>query len=221
MCGHSLGSGVAALLGMMWADPKTCLTVRSSGLPINRRVSVYCFGPPCLTDARLGRLAENMVTSFVYSHDVVARLSLGSIRDMNRAAAWLCKAQAERAPEGYAGITKRALKYNAGFGGAEDPVWFLSVRKTLEANMLMTHLYPPGRVMWAVRRADMEHTPPAPTGANKYRAPPLPPKAEMKDALRLFEVLDVERVFAQIVFSRDMLSAHLPHQYDQVLEDLF
>lgn len=47
----------------------------------------------CLTDARLSKLAENMTTSFVYSHDVVSRLSLGSIRDMNRAAAWLCQAQ--------------------------------------------------------------------------------------------------------------------------------
>jgi sn1-specific diacylglycerol lipase len=31
-----------------------------------------------------------MVTSFVYSHDIVSRLSLGSVRDMQRAAAWLC-----------------------------------------------------------------------------------------------------------------------------------
>jgi len=41
-----------------------------------------------------------------------------------------------------------------------------------------------------------------------------------KDKLRLFKVLDVEKVFSQIVFSKDMLSAHMPHQYDRVLHDL-
>ncbi|KAI0315055.1 hypothetical protein OF83DRAFT_1201648 [Amylostereum chailletii] len=224
MCGHSLGSGVAVLLAMMWADPKTCLTVRSSGLPVGRRVSVYCFGPPCLTDARLGALASNLVTSFVYSHDVVSRLSLGSIRDMNRAAAWLCKAhgERERGQEGYAGVTKRALKFNTGFGTAEDPVWFLAIRKTLEANMHMTHLYPPGRVLWAVRRGDSSVAPPMPQGERKYTYDPGEGRAkeESEDALRLFEVLDVEKVFSQIVFARDMLSAHLPHQYDRVLEEL-
>ena len=46
LCGHSLGAGVAALLGMMWADPETCLTVPSSGLPVGRQVQVYCFAPP-------------------------------------------------------------------------------------------------------------------------------------------------------------------------------
>ncbi|KZV68941.1 alpha/beta-hydrolase [Peniophora sp. CONT] len=232
MCGHSLGSGVAALLGMMWADPKTCLTVRSSGLPVGRRVSVYCFGPPCLTDARLSKLAENMVTSFVYSHDVVSRLSLGSIRDMNRAAAWLCQSQAEGAPEGYASITKRALKHATGFGTRSDPTFFLSVRKTLEANMRMAHLYPPGRVLWAVRAADFEipfsdiHASPE----NKYRVPHEKEKdgaprrrttgSAGGEELKLYEVLDVEAVFGQIVFARDMLSAHLPHQYDRVLEAL-
>jgi sn1-specific diacylglycerol lipase len=46
LCGHSLGAGVAALLGLMWADYRTGRTVRSSGLPVGRRVSVYCYAPP-------------------------------------------------------------------------------------------------------------------------------------------------------------------------------
>jgi hypothetical protein len=62
MSGHSLGAGVAGLLALvstagflcysangpsqMWADPTTCLTVGASGLPVGRRVSVYCIAPP-------------------------------------------------------------------------------------------------------------------------------------------------------------------------------
>src|SRR5882762_3248268 len=70
----------------------------------------------CLTDARLSALASNLITSFVYSHDVVSRISLGSIRDMNRAAAWLCQSNASGTAEGgYADVTRRALKWRTGF----------------------------------------------------------------------------------------------------------
>jgi len=71
----------------------------------------------------------------------------------------------------------------------------------------------------------------------------MPPESRSRGPakLRLFEVLDAERVFSQIVFARDMLlyvfpaqrafsaaeiylfllnRAHMPHQYDRVLHDL-
>ncbi|KAJ3519608.1 hypothetical protein NM688_g9276 [Phlebia brevispora] len=211
ICGHSLGAGVAALLALMWADPWTCMTHRSSGLPSGRRVAVYCFAPPCLASARLSRLAaiNNLITSFVYSHDIVSRLSLGSVRDLRRAASWLCEAEKDRRGDGYGGVSARALKAKTGFGKDGDEEWFLSIRKTLEANMHMAHLYPPGRVLWALRDGDLEP-------AHRLR----PQDTRETDKLRLFEVQDVEQVFNQIVFARDMLSSHLPHQYDRALHEL-
>ena len=109
----------------MWADPHTCLTHRASGLPSGRRTSAYCYAPPCLVSARLSRLAakSNLITSFVYSHDVVSRLSLVSVRDMRRAAAWLCEAEKERRGDGYGAVTGRALKNKAGYGKPEDAQW--------------------------------------------------------------------------------------------------
>jgi len=206
LCGHSLGAGVAAMLGLMWADPKTCCTVRSSGLPIGHRVSVYCFAPPCVVDPGLSALASNLITSFVYSHDVVSRLSLGSVRDIRNAAMWLCDANDEA--EGYVSVTSRARAWKAGSGSPKDLDWFIAMRKTLEANMHMTDLFPPGRVLWAMRDTDWHPS---------HR---LPSDVDIKNKLRLFEVLDVEKVFSQIVFARDMLSAHMPHQYDRALHDL-
>lgn len=143
ICGHSLGAGVAALLALvgelelspiavvhcfhsqMWADPQTCLTHRASGLPIGRHVSAYCYAPPCLTSARLSRLAakSNLVTSFVYSHDIVSRLSLGAVRDMRRAAAWLCEAEKGKRGDGYGAVTGRALRNKAGYGKPDDAQW--------------------------------------------------------------------------------------------------
>ncbi|KZT20637.1 alpha/beta-hydrolase [Neolentinus lepideus HHB14362 ss-1] len=209
LSGHSLGAAVAALLGMLWADPRTCLTVRSSGLPAGRRVSVYCFAPPCVADGPLSRLCSSLITSFVYSNDVVSRLSLGSVRDITRAAAWLCESNARSQDDGYASVTKRALKRKTGLGAEGEDEWFLSIRKTLEANMHMANMYPPGRVWWAMRDSDL-HPSNRRYGGNE----------QSQNKARLFEVLDVERTFDQIIFARDMLSSHLPHQYDRVLQDM-
>ncbi|KAK1227266.1 hypothetical protein PQX77_009753 [Marasmius sp. AFHP31] len=210
MCGHSLGAGVAALLGLMWADPKTCRTVHSSGLPVGRKVSVYCFAPPALTDAGLSRLASNLIVSFVYSHDVVSRLSLGAIRDLRNAAVWLCDANEsdgdQQTGSGYTAVTSRASRWKAGSGSDEDPEWFIAVRKTLEANMQMAHTFPPGRVLWALRESDL-HPSHRSHDPEKTFSPPSSSSSNSQsvDKLRLFEVLDVEKVFSQIVFAKDML----------------
>lgn len=166
----------------------------------------------------------------MYSHDLVSRLSLGTLRDMSRAAVWLCKAEAEGHPEGYTGITRRALRHKMGFGSRDDPIWvclliiiileashgilfffayllssqFLSIRKTLEANMHMHNLYPPGRVLWAVRDSDVSYAAPPPAEGRYSPMEALRAQRE-EDAIRLFEVLDVEKVFTQIIFARDMI----------------
>ncbi|OCH93230.1 alpha/beta-hydrolase [Obba rivulosa] len=212
LCGHSLGAGVAALLALMWANPYTRLTHLGSGLPTRRKVSAYCFAPPCLASSQLADIAatSGLITSLIYSHDVVSRLSLGSVRDMTRACNWLCKAEDSGKGckgEGYTGVTKRALKGKAGLGEEGDDEWFIAVRKTLEANMHMTHLYPAGKVYWAQRDGLLHPTHRIFHSGNE-------------DKVRLFEVLNVEEVFNQIIFSRDMLSAHMPHQYDRAVHEL-
>ncbi|KAF8351089.1 hypothetical protein F5887DRAFT_1125059 [Amanita rubescens] len=225
MCGHSLGAGVATLLGLMWADPRTCLTVPSSGLPVGRRVYVYCFAPPCITDASLSKLANRLVVSFAYSHDVVTRLSLGSVRDLRNAAMWLCEAEATNNGgdgEGWSAITRRARAWKSTGGNRQDMDWFIATRKTLEANMQNVNMFPPGRVFWAVRENDLH--PSHNNSLRHYRndgATIGPSTSDRKpNKLRLFEVSDVEKVFSQIVFAKDMLTAHMPHQYDRVLHDL-
>ncbi|EJF63129.1 alpha/beta-hydrolase [Dichomitus squalens] len=215
LCGHSLGAGVAGLLALLWATPETCLTHRASGLPVGRRVSAYCFAPPCLVSPRLSAkaAASGLITSFVNGHDIVSRLSLGSVRDLTRGAVWLCAAEnrdGDKA-DGYSSVTKKALKWKMGRGEEGDEEWFLAIRKTLEANMQMADLFPPGRVYWALRDGDLHRAHQIGTGSGR---------SSPKEKVRLFEVKDVKQVFGQIIFARDMLSSHLPHQYDQVLHEL-
>ena len=75
----------------------------------------------CVIDSSLSALASKLIVSLVYSHDVVSRLSLGSVRDLRNAALWLCDANDEA--EGYASVTKRARAWKAGSGGPGDQEW--------------------------------------------------------------------------------------------------
>lgn len=78
-------------------------------------------------DASLSRLANKIIVSFVYSHDIVSRLSLGSVRDLKNAAMWLCDANEAKGEKedgaGYAGVTARARRWKAGEGSPDDPDW--------------------------------------------------------------------------------------------------
>ena len=132
---------------------------------------------PCfraLADAALTTLAANLVTSFVYSHDVISRLLLGSVRDLKNAALWLCETEREGG-EGCSAVTTRVKRWTAGVGEMEDSRWvgcfsflllilvnqglqFIAVWKTLEANMQMSNMFPPAgtrRMLWAMRDSDL------------------------------------------------------------------
>lgn len=62
--------------------------------------------------------------------------------------------------------------------------------------MCMADTFPPGRVLWAMRENDLHPS---------HRLHVSDRSSSGPDKLRLFEVLDVENVFSQIVFARDML----------------
>ena len=152
---------------------------------------------------------------------------------------WLCEAEADAQgkgkAEGYNAVTERAKRVKDGTAQEGDLEWLIAMRKTLEASMQSVDMFPPGRVLWAVRDGDLHpahqvHKQQALSGSKSSAL-------DGADRLRLFEVLDVEKVFNQIVFARDMLtcvcciflcmvrlmsasSSHMPHQYDRALHEL-
>ena len=94
--------------------------------------------------------------------------------------------------------------------------------------MQMDRLYPPGKVWWAVRADSDTHSKATSSGEHHNTI----------DHVRLYEVLDVEKVFGQVIFAKDMLryastcsrqrigwtdhnsSSHMPQTYDRVLQQL-
>ncbi|PWZ00529.1 alpha/beta-hydrolase [Testicularia cyperi] len=237
--GHSLGAGVASVLAMMWADPTTGLTVAESGLPAGRRLHAYCFAVPCVTNEVLGRKVTSIITSHTFSYDLVCRLSLGSIQDIRNASAWLCyqDQQAGHGPETMNALMKRAFEYQSGRidpdAAVELESEFLVLRKTLEANMHNTHLFPPGKVLYSLRQgSDLlppQSSSPSNAGAEdsasaeRQVSTTTVPQHET-GAHRLFRVKDragaLNNVFGQIIFSRNMLSSHMPNVYDDMLHSL-
>lgn len=63
--------------------------------------------------------------------------------------------------------------------------------------MQMERLYPPGKVWWTLRECPDDPTYP--------RATPTNESCNTPENIRLYEVLDVEKVFSQVVFARDIL----------------
>lgn len=84
------------------------------------------------------------------------------------------------------------------------------MRKTLEANMVMADLFPPGRVLWAIRDAELcpsHQLNPRPQSRSGKESGDKNENGEADSGskVRLFEVLDVEKMFGQMIFARDML----------------
>lgn len=109
ICGHSMGGGVASLLGLLWSSLKvedddngtmdaapgspsgsaypvgTFLTSRSSKLPANRPVHVYSYGTPCVASLSLSTSLKGLVTSVIHGRDFTYSLCLGIFHDMRQA----------------------------------------------------------------------------------------------------------------------------------------
>lgn len=63
--------------------------------------------------------------------------------------------------------------------------------------MQMDRLYPPGKVWWALRDSPDSSIYPREDLANESCSTP--------ENIRLYEVLDVEKVFGQVIFAKDIL----------------
>ncbi|WVW85722.1 hypothetical protein I302_107760 [Kwoniella bestiolae CBS 10118] len=107
LAGHSLGGGVAALLGILCSMPSKSfleqnilstkpvdhpristpfVTNFKSGLPPGRPIHVYAYGPPAVTSIDLSIYAKGLITSVVQDSDIVPTLSLGGVKDFKNIA---------------------------------------------------------------------------------------------------------------------------------------
>lgn len=127
--GHSLGGGVAAVLGSMWRDT----------FP---GVKVYAFGCPCVGPIDFHPYQSDAITCVVGEGDPFSCLSLGHLADASLVLSKLCRDDELR----NAILTR--LKRGVKQLDETDVRWCRDIMKELETEMQSEKFYPPGRVLF-------------------------------------------------------------------------
>ncbi|GES91364.1 lipase class 3 [Rhizophagus clarus] len=195
LVGHSLGAGVASLLAILLASPKTRQTTVWSGLPRGRRVHAYAFATPCVMSAELSKRVRPLVTSVAYGNDVVCRLSVGHVKDLRDMVRFLgSNKKNQEGQETASKILKKILDYQSRtFNEKTEEVYWIvgSDRKPY---------------------CDADDDEGEPDGE-------LFEKKNCKQ-YNMLEIDDVQQVFNEIWFSPHMMIDHFPYMYENVLKKL-
>ncbi|KAI8138434.1 hypothetical protein BJV82DRAFT_673584 [Fennellomyces sp. T-0311] len=197
LCGHSLGGGVASLVGVLWSEKNTqgnFVLSPSSGLAAGRPIHCYVYGPPCVMSYDLSQYCRGLVTSVVHRYDIVSCLSLGLLKDFKNVAVSL-QAEADVADQILAKVINR---YRTTTVDDSEDDWFWALIKTMRADMRADKLYPPSTV-YTVELIPSRH--------KQYRAV-------------LSRCDDIQARFSEIVFSRTMFMDHSPTMYEKVIRQL-
>ncbi|KAG0147915.1 hypothetical protein CROQUDRAFT_76005 [Cronartium quercuum f. sp. fusiforme G11] len=99
--------------------------------------------------------------------------------------------------------------------------WLISARKTLEANLVHAELFPPGTTYWYLPvGSDLKFPSPLHSESKQNEENLLRDESWTNKKGRLLKVTgQVEKVFGQMIFSKEMLSCHLPHNYLKVIQN--
>ncbi|KAJ3355991.1 hypothetical protein HDU91_005609 [Kappamyces sp. JEL0680] len=218
LTGHSLGGGCAALLSLLWSRRQTnpdgvleFVTNTDMGLPL-RSIHCYVFAVPAVMSGDLSKSVRDLVTTFIYRHDIVPCLSLGLVRDFRNITVSLAheEGMAESVIAKVLGVFKQDLEPQT---RERDDLWYWALLKTLRADMKADKLYPPGRVFWINgQETGFAAEEPASHSSDKGKS------SSATTPLSICEVEDVELAFSEVLFSTSMFTDHSPHHYEGSLQ---
>jgi hypothetical protein len=240
LCGHSLGGGVTALLGVMLSEPTVSATgfVTSSNphsqlltagekagdahvcLPPGRPIHVYAYGPPGTMSSSLRKATRGLVTTVVQGNDLVPYLSLGVLHDL-RAVALAFKADSgtakaeirQRIWERFqTGLSDKWYNFGTNFVRPRDSEWAMSLLKSLRSTMVYEKLLPPGEVFVIESTRVLRRDAFVTRDENHLGRPAR--RAVLK------YVKDVEARFGEARFGTSMLMDHSPASYEDALNTL-
>lgn len=235
-CGHSLGGGVAAILGLLVSEPAVegdasnssfvtagrrrnqtaSLPPTSYHLPAGRPIHVYAYGPPAAFSPSLRHASRGLITTVINNQDVVPYLSLGTLWDAQAVALAFqstnggAKAEIRRRIwEGLtSGVKSRIYEdiHKTKSGDADQWPW--ATLKALRAGMGSEKLVPPGEVFV------LETSKVASSSDGLQVMPEGAGGREAAMRLKLVYVRDVEMRFREIRFGKRMLADHSPGGYE-------
>lgn len=239
LCGHSLGGGVTALLGIMLSEPFGTSFVTSSEphlqflanpdaseknthvcLPSGRPIHVYAYGPPGTMSSSLRKAARGLVTTVVQGNDLVPYLSLGVLHDLqavalafkNDSGAAKAEIRARVWERFQNGLADRWYNRGSAFVKSRDSEWAVSLLKNLRGTMVYEKLLPPGEVFV------VESTRVLRRDAFVEREDDHIGRPARRAVLKY--VKDVEGRFGEARFGTSMLMDHSPASYEDALNTL-
>lgn len=238
LCGHSLGAGVASLLGVLWSEEKghflsrhlkdedldeftvaaikressPFVTSELSGLPSGRPIHCYTYGSPCVMSLSLSEYCgQGLVTSVVHAFDIVSSLSLGLLRDFKNVAVSLHE-DSHITDE----IMNRVIgRYHKKLEEEEEhDQWFWALIKTMRADMREEKLFPPSTTYLIESVPQLaQHSTEASEGSTTS-------KHKRAHMVQLSRCDDIQARFSEIVFSRTMFMDHSPNMYEKAIKQL-
>lgn len=237
LVGHSLGGGVASLLGILWSETRESYSRHcgsdqmhledapfvispSSGLPHGRPIHCYVYGPPCVMSRDLSEYCgRGLVTSIVHGYDIVSCLSLGLLKDFKNIAVSLHK-EAHVADDIIRRVVGRYRKAD-GDGNDDDEQqenWFWAMIKTLRADMQAEKLYPPSTIYIIESAPKLASDTQQETQAEHSAA--RQSQHRRASTVVLSRCDNIHARFSEIVFSRSMFMDHSPSSYEKVIRRL-
>ncbi len=191
LTGHSLGAGIASILGVLWADPETNSIRPESGLP-RRSVKVYAFACPSVMDDRLADKCQNMILSVAIGWDWLARVSHAAVLEI-RDATIMLKAHDVETP----GLVDKIISGRC----SEAEVGELyelrrKITQSVTRDSDYSKIHPPGKNVW-IYKSQIE-----------------------PETYAFYHVRSRAKVFGEILFEENMLNDHQPTTYDDILEKI-
>lgn len=195
LTGHSLGAGLAAILGVLWTCPERCRTRPETGLP-DRRVQVMAFACPSVFDEHLGEICSDLILTIVIGWDWLARVSHAGVLEIRDAAVKLKEAESANP-----GLLDSILSGNEITNPDLEKLYSLRSAIALlpRENANYDKIHPPGKIAWIYKTQ------------SHILNDSSPPKYVF------YDVHSRPTVFGEIFFDECMMKHHTPTAFDQII----
>jgi Lipase (class 3) len=139
LVGHSLGGGVAAILGTLWDG-------------IFPNLKVYIYGAPCVSTIQTLPTGSRNIVSVISDGDPFRSFSLGHVADVSIALSLLCK------DPDFRSLILIKTDCRSTSMDPDELEWCIAAIKRLRVGMNSPKLYPPGRILF-VANGEKDATP--------------------------------------------------------------
>jgi len=195
--GHSLGGGSTGLLALYWfSDPDI----------MRYGFQAYALAPPCTNSQEFTPFLKTCCVSCAYGNDIVARASLGAIRDLCEMLLAFERLDVSPSQKQGQHLTAGQIVSKKFYGQPAPTADMLSLYVDIKDHFSTFKLVPPGFIFQIFKKKKL--------GASKLDLG----RREVVECEKYVGAFLRGEFFQEIIFSKTMLSDHMPNLYEQALQ---